>query len=209
MLPGAPSLVGGQLRRVSVGLGRCSGPGVLERPDAGRRGFWATGRDVGLDGAGRAAALGEPGSAAGSRCCERATMLSVVHFLRSLFKVRRGTPLATAGAGRLMATRWEQSWCTPLRPELTAGHRVVRGTQGAPCRPQLSKVPVERACPPRYGKGEVPIKGRLDGRPGSALVRYTPSARPPWHLLTLSTQGTSKPRLLRAGPPVLGRTVCA
>lgn len=113
-------------------------------------------------------------------------MLSVLHFLRSLFKVRRGIPPATAGAGRRMAMRWEQSSCTPLPSELTAGLRVVRGTQGAPCRPQLSKVQIERACPPRCGKGEVSIKGRLDGRPGSALVRQTPSARPPWHLLTLA-----------------------
>lgn len=64
MLPGAPSLVGGQLRRVSVGLGRGSGPGVLERPDAGRRGVWETRAGRGLHGAGRAAALGEPGSGA-------------------------------------------------------------------------------------------------------------------------------------------------
>lgn len=65
VLPGAQSLVGRQIRRVSVGLGRGSRPGVLERPDAGRRGVWATRAGRALDGAGRAAALGEPGSAAG------------------------------------------------------------------------------------------------------------------------------------------------
>lgn len=126
-------------------------------------------------------------------------MLSVVHFLRSLFKVRRGIPLATAGAGRWAGSgsRAGARRCAPSLP------------LGPPCRPQLSKVPDWESGAARFGEGEVPIKGRLDGSPRSALVRWTPSVRPPWHLLTLDTQGTSQPRFLRAGPPVLGRTACA
>lgn len=122
----------------------------------------------------------------------RATMLSIVHFLRSFFKVRGGVRGPAVGSRQRLAERGE-SRRVPLRPGPTAGHRVG----GAPATPSFPTCrPGDRECGrPDLREGEV--RRRRLPRASLCQGNRPAGAPPPWHLLALGTPGARQPRLLQ------------
>ena len=167
------------------GPGRSPDPHVPQRPSSGRR-------------AGRGARWRpEPGSAARSRSCgvpgaaAPDTMLGVVHFLRSLFKVRDGVLGPAGGLGGFWpraGSRRAGAAAAPLRPPGSGGW----GTPGAPWRPQLSDVPTGKrsVAAPTAGKERLRVGRELDSRPGQRWRRRA---------LLLASRAPARP-----GRPALG-----
>lgn len=97
-------------------------------------------------------------------------MLSVVHFLRSFFKVRGGFRGPAMGAGQRLAAHGE-SRRAPLRPGPTAGHRVGGGNWPPPAFRRADRE-TESVAAPTSGRERCGIGGSR--RPASARATDRP-----------------------------------